>query len=110
MNHPLNKENEVVGSALGNNSCNVDELVYWPGKTTLKLNLVCRTHSPLPGTTDHMLVGEFFFFFFKAMVQTFSRTNKCSGLWQSFVSFLFFFAEREEVEIGFAVPHATSVF
>lgn len=66
MNHPPNKENEVVGSALGNNSCNVDELVYWPGKTTLKLNLVCRTHSPFPGTIecDHMLVGEFFFFFF----------------------------------------------
>lgn len=57
MNHPSNKENEVVGLALGNNSCNVDEHVYWPGKTILKLYLVRRTRSPRLETIegDHML-------------------------------------------------------
>lgn len=57
MNHPSNKENEVVRLALGNNSCNAEEHVYWPGKTILKLYLVPWTHSPCLEAIeyDHML-------------------------------------------------------
>lgn len=45
MNHPSNKENEVVRLALGNKSCNAEKHVYWPGKTVLKLYLVPWTRS-----------------------------------------------------------------
>lgn len=44
MSHASNKENEVVGLVLGHNSCNVEEHVYWPGKTILKLYLVLWAH------------------------------------------------------------------
>lgn len=55
MNHPSHKENEAVGLALGSTSCNVEEHVYWPGKTILKLYLVLQTLSPCPETVDHAL-------------------------------------------------------
>lgn len=57
MNHPSNEENEVVGLALGSNSCNVEEHVYWPGKTILKLYLVSWTLSACLETIEynHML-------------------------------------------------------
>lgn len=105
MNHPSHKENEVVGLALGNNSCNVDEHVYWPGKIILKLYLGAGHAHPayklLNATACCRIAGGRF----KATVLAIAAVGlvKQATLWAT--------AEAsEEVGIGSVAPHATSVF
>lgn len=79
-----------------------------PGKTTLKLYLVCRTRSPRLDTTEH-----------NHMLQGLQGNNKKKKARVQPVAGVFFGGnkrrsgageeDREEVGIGSVAPHATSV-
>lgn len=94
MNHPSHKENKAVGSPLGSTSCNVEEYVYWPGKTILKPFSVPRTLSPCPETVHRKL-------------EICSRMIKSSKMKVFFEGWGYTY---EKVRIVSAAPHVTSVF